>query len=290
MPDRLASYPPREPTRNTYAMILAGGRGSRLGRLTDERAKPAVPFGGSFRIIDFTLSNCVNSGIRQIGVATQYKAQSLIQHLKGGWSFLNGRFNEFVDVLPAQQRVQDHWYQGTADAVYQNLDLLRRSEAEFVLVLAGDHVYKMDYSRLIAAHARSGADMTVACLETSISEARAFGVMGVDADWRITCFAEKPALPAPIPGRPDAALVSMGIYAFNAAFLYEQLIRDAADRTSSHDFGKDLIPHLVPRFRVFAHRFEDSCVRSSAGAPYWRDVGTLDAYWAARAVSDRGES
>jgi len=281
MPDSLLFEHSRRPTQNAYAMILAGGRGSRLGRLTDERAKPALPFGGSFRIIDFALSNCVNSGIRQIGVATQYKAQSLIEHLKSGWSFLNGRFNEFVDVLPAQQRVDDHWYKGTADAVYQNIHVLRRNDPNLILVLAGDHVYKMDYAKLIAAHANSGADMTVACLEAPIDEARAFGVMGVGADWRITRFVEKPAVPDPIPGRPDAALVSMGIYVFNAPFLYEQLNRDAANRASSHDFGKDLIPYLVPRFRVFAHRFEECCIRSSAGAPYWRDVGTLDAYWAA---------
>ncbi len=281
MPDSLPFERTRGPTQNTYAMILAGGRGSRLGRLTDQRAKPAVPFGGNFRIIDFTLSNCVNSGIRQIGVATQYKAQSLIQHLKSGWSFLDGRFNEFVDVLPAQQRVKDDWYEGTADAVYQNLDLLRRGDPEFILILAGDHIYKMDYAKLIAAHADNCADMTTACLETSIDEARAFGVVGVDADRRITRFAEKPAIPDAIPGRPDTALVSMGVYVFNAAFLYEQLNRDAANLESSRDFGKDLIPYLVPRFRLFAHRFEDSCIRSSAGGPYWRDVGTLDAYWAA---------
>ena len=197
-------------------MVLAGGRGSRLGQLTDNRAKPAVPFGGKFRIIDFALSNCVNSRIRRIGVATQYKAQSLIQHLKCGWSFLDGRFGEFVDVLPAQQRLEDHWYRGTADAVYQNLDLLRRSEPELVLVLAGDHIYKMDYGRLIEAHLNKSADMTAACLETSIGEARAFGVMGIDADRRIVRFTEKPARPEPIPGRLDTALVSMGIYVLSA--------------------------------------------------------------------------
>ncbi len=200
-------------------------------------------------------------------MATQYKAQSLIQHLKSGWSFLNGRFNELIDVLPAQQRVKDDFYEGTADAVYQNLDLLRRGDPEFVLILAGDHIYKMDYAKLIAAHADSGADMTVACLETSIDEARAVGVVGVDADRRIARFAEKPAVPDAIPGRPDTALVSMGVYVFNTPFLYEQLNRDAANRESSRDFGKDLIPYLVPRFRLFAHRFEDSCIGSSAGAP-----------------------
>src|SRR5271166_2977510 len=216
MLDRLIST--TSTTQATYAMVLAGGRGSRLGQLTDNRAKPAVPFGGKFRIIDFVLSNCVNSGIRRIGVATQYKAQSLIQHLKGGWGFLDGRFGEFVDVLPAQQRLEDHWYRGTSDAVYQNLDLLRRSGPELVLVLAGDHIYKMDYGQLIAAHLRNSADMTVACLETSICEAQAFGVMGIDEDRRIIRFKEKPASPDPIPGRPDTALVSMGIYIFSAPF------------------------------------------------------------------------
>jgi len=267
--------------KSTYAMILAGGRGTRLSQLTDWRAKPAVPFGGKFRIIDFPLSNCVNSGIRRIGVATQYKAQSLIQHIHRGWSFLDGRFNEFIDVLPAQQRVEDHWYKGTADAVYQNLDLLRDSNPEYVLILAGDHVYKMDYRQLIARHAAAGADMTIACLDVPIAQARAFGVIGVDGDWQIVRFREKPADPDPIPGRSDVVLASMGIYVFNAAFLYEQLFRDASDPDSSHDFGKDLIPYLVPRFRVFAQRFEDSCVRSPGGIPYWRDVGTVDAYWEA---------
>jgi glucose-1-phosphate adenylyltransferase len=275
MPDSLSST--TRATQATYAMVLAGGRGSRLGQLTDNRAKPAVPFGGKFRIIDFALSNCVNSGIRRIGVATQYKAQSLIQHLKSGWSFLDGRFGEFVDVLPAQQRLEDHWYRGTADAVYQNLDLLRRTGPELVLILAGDHIYKMDYGRLIESHLDKSADMTVACLETPIGQARAFGVMGIDADWRIFRFTEKPARPESIPGRPETALVSMGIYLLSAPFLYEQLARDAADAESSHDFGKDLIPYAVPRFRVFAHPFAESCI----GSPYWRDVGTLDAYWEA---------
>ena len=261
----------------TYAIVLAGGRGSRLGQLTDHRAKPAVPFGGKFRIIDFALSNCVNSGIRRIGVATQYKAQSLIQHVKSGWSFLDCRFGEFVDVLPAQQRLEDRWYQGTADAVCRNLDLLRRSGPDLVLVLAGDHIYKMDYGRLIESHLDKSADMTVACLETPIAEARAFGVMGIDEDWRILRFTEKPARPESIPGHPEKALVSMGIYVLSAPFLYEQLARDAADAESSHDFGKDLIPYAVPRFRVFAHPFAESCI----GSPYWRDVGTLDAYWEA---------
>jgi glucose-1-phosphate adenylyltransferase len=276
---RQLSIPVGDPAANTYAMILAGGRGSRLHQLTDWRAKPAVPFGGKFRIIDFPLSNCVNSGIRQIGIATQYKAQSLIQHIQRGWSFLDGRFNEFIDILPAQQRVQDHWYKGTADAVYQNLDLMSDSNPEHVLILAGDHVYKMDYRRLIAYHAQVGADVTVACVELPLADASGFGVMGVDEEGRVVRFREKPEDPDPLPGRPDLALVSMGIYVFSADFLIEQLIHDAADPASSHDFGKDIIPYLVPRFRVFAQPFEQSCVRSPGGAPYWRDVGTLDAYW-----------
>jgi len=268
-------------TRETYALILAGGRGSRLLGLTDWRAKPAVPFGGKFRIIDFPLSNCVNSGIRRIGVATQYKAQSLIQHIQRGWSFLDGRMKEFVDILPAQQRIVDTWYKGTADAVYQNLDILRDYDPKYMLILAGDHIYKMDYGRMLAYHVAKSADLTVGCIEVPIDDARAFGVMSVDADERIVAFHEKPQSPTPMPGRPGVALASMGIYVFNTRFLYEQLIRDADEPRSSHDFGKDLIPHLVPRYRVYAHRFSDSCVASDGGEPYWRDVGTLDAYWEA---------
>jgi len=269
-------------TLNTIALILAGGRGSRLHQLTDWRAKPAVPFGGKFRIIDFPLSNCVNSGVRRIGVVTQYKAQSLIRHIQHGWSFLDGRFKEFVELLPAQQRtVEETWYQGTADAVFQNLDILRRHDAKYVLILGGDHIYKMDYSKLLAEHIEKGADMTVACLEIPLQEASAFGVMGVNDEWQVTSFAEKPEDPVPIPGQPETALVSMGIYVFNAAFLYEQLIRDHNADDSSHDFGKDLIPYLVSRYRVFAHRFLNSCVNMASGIPYWRDVGTVDAYWEA---------
>ncbi|MFN0314144.1 MAG: glucose-1-phosphate adenylyltransferase [Burkholderiales bacterium] len=266
-------------TKSAYALILAGGRGSRLKQLTDWRAKPAVPFGGKFRIIDFPLSNCVNSGIRRIGVATQYKSHSLIRHIQRGWSFMDGRMKEFIDLLPASQRVQEDWYQGTADAVYQNLDILKANDPAYVLILAGDHVYKMDYGRMLAYHVSKHADMTVACIEAPLEDAKSFGVMGVDEDWRIRTFEEKPAHPAPIPGRADVALASMGIYAFNANFLYEQLIRDAADPHSSHDFGKDLIPYLVPRHRVVAHRFQDSGVGVNHGLPYWRDVGTVDAYW-----------
>jgi glucose-1-phosphate adenylyltransferase len=269
-------------TSRTYALILAGGRGSRLMQLTDWRAKPAVFFGGKFRIIDFPLSNCVNSGIRRIGVATQYKSHSLIRHLQRGWSFLDGRLKEFIDLLPASQRVQEEqWYQGTADAVFQNLDILKTNEPEYVLILAGDHIYKMDYGRMLAYHVSIEADITVACVEVPLEDARAFGVMGVDEGMRVRAFAEKPANPAPIPGRPDRALASMGIYVFDARFLYEQLTRDALEPSSRHDFGKDIVPYLVPRYRVFAHRFQDSCVGMNDNRPYWRDVGTVDAYFEA---------
>jgi glucose-1-phosphate adenylyltransferase len=268
-------------TRNTFALILAGGRGSRLRQLTDWRAKPAVPFGGKFRIIDFPLSNCVNSGIRRIGVATQYKAQSLISHIQHGWGFLDGRFQEFVELLPAQQRIEETWYQGTADAVYQNIDILRRHNPEYVLILGGDHVYKMDYRKLLADHVEKSADMTVACVEIPVEESDSFGILSIDQDWRVTNFAEKPSNPTPVPGQPTKALASMGIYVFNASFLFEQLIRDHDEGNSSHDFGKDVIPYLVPLRRVSAHRFSDSCVNMASGVPYWRDVGTIDAYWEA---------
>ena len=268
--------------RATLAIILAGGRGTRLGRLTDWRAKPAVPFGGKFRIIDFPLSNCVNSGIRRSGICTQYKAQSLIRHVLQGWSFLDGRFGEFIELLPAQQRVTAEWYKGTADAVHQNLDILRRHDAQFVLILAGDHVYKMDYGKLVAEHVAKDADMTVGCVEVPLAEASSFGVMAVDEGLRVTAFQEKPIDPVADPGRSDSALASMGIYVFNARFLYEQLMRDADDPRSSHDFGKDIIPHLIQRgYRVVAHRLGDSCIMRGGGEPYWRDVGTIDAYWEA---------
>ncbi len=272
----------RNLARDTLAIILAGGRGSRLAELTDWRAKPALPFGGKFRVIDFALSNCVNSGIRRIGICTQYKAQSLIRHVQRGWSFLDGRFDEFVELLPAQQRVTADWYRGTADAVYQNIDILRRHRRKHVLILAGDHVYKMDYTRMLAEHAASGAAMSVACIEVPLADAGQFGVMTVDSNRRISDFDEKPAKPMPLPGRPDRVLASMGIYAFDEAFLYEQLIRDAEDPESSHDIGKDVIPRLVRSgLHVHAHRFQDSCVNVTKGEPYWRDVGTLDAYWEA---------
>jgi glucose-1-phosphate adenylyltransferase len=268
-------------TRSSFAFVLAGGRGSRLMQLTDWRAKPAVPFGGKFRIIDFTLSNCVNSGIRRIGVATQYKAHSLIKHLQRGWSFLDGRFFEFIDLLPAQQQIAENWYRGTADAVFQNLYLLRRYAPTYILILSGDHIYKMDYGRMLAEHVHNKADLSVACIDVPLSEASAFGVMSVNAEQRILGFAEKPPQPQAMPGRPDRSLASMGVYIFNAEFLFEQLIRDSDDPRSSHDFGKDVIPHIVSRYRAFAHSFKDSNVGVADGPPYWRDVGTIDAYWEA---------
>ncbi len=268
-------------TKNTLALVLAGGRGSRLMQLTDRRAKPAVPFAGKFRIVDFPLSNCMNSGIRRMAVLTQYKAHSLIRHIQRGWGFLDGRFDEFIDILPAQQRVEESWYKGTADAVFQNLDIVRSRNPQHILILAGDHIYKMDYGQMLAYHAEQQADMTVACLEVPLEDAKAFGVMAVDKTNRVVSFQEKPAHPEAMPGKPDVALASMGIYIFNAKFLYEQLVRDADEPHSSHDFGKDLIPYLVPRYRVFAHPFGESCVGAPGEVPYWRDVGTVDAYWEA---------
>lgn len=268
-------------TKNTVAIILAGGRGSRLKNLTDWRAKPAVQFGGKFRIIDFPLSNCINSGIRKINVATQYKAQSLIQHIQRGWGFLRGEFNEYVNIIPAQQRLGEEWYKGTEDAVYQNIDLLRENGGDYILVLAGDHIYKMDYGKMLATHARSNADMTIACINVPLEDAKGFGVLEVDENDRVVTFTEKPNDPKPMPGDPNKAFASMGIYIFNAKFLYEQLIRDADDRKSSHDFGQDIIPYVIKKYRVHAHRFTDSCVGAQGGNFYWRDVGTIDAYWEA---------
>lgn len=265
-------------TRNTLALILAGGRGSRLKHLTRWRSKPAVPFGGKFRIVDFPLSNCMNSGIRRIGVLTQYKAHSLILHVQRGWGFLRGEFGEFVELWPAQQRIESTWYTGTADAVYQNLDIIRNHDPDYLLVLAGDHIYKMDYGTMIAHHVESGADMTVACLEVDLETARGFGVMQVDEAHRVREFLEKPEHPQPIPGRKDVALASMGIYVFNKAFLYEQLIKDADTPSSSHDFGKDIIPGVLDKYRVVAYPFRD--VKSGRQA-YWRDVGTVDSFWEA---------
>ena len=265
-------------TRDTLALILAGGRGSRLKQLTMWRAKPAVPFGGKFRIVDFPLSNCINSGIRRIGVLTQYKAHSLIQHVQKGWGFLRGEFNEFVELLPAQQRIETSWYEGTADAVYQNLDIIRRHDPSYVVILAGDHIYKMDYGTMIAYHVENEADMTVGCLEVDLETAKAFGVMAVDDRGQVKSFSEKPDNPEPMPGRDNVALASMGIYVFNTAFLYEQLIKDADMPGSSHDFGKDIIPAVIDRYRVMAHPFRDPETGAQA---YWRDVGTIDSYWAA---------
>ncbi len=268
-------------TKNTVAIILAGGRGSRLKNLTDWRAKPAVQFGGKFRIIDFPLSNCINSGIRRINVATQYKAQSLIQHIQRGWGFLRGEFHEYVNIIPAQQRLAEEWYKGTADAVYQNIDILKENGGEYVLVLAGDHIYKMDYGKMLATHVTNNADMTIACINVPLDDAKGFGVVTVDDGDRVVDFAEKPNNPESIPGNATQAFASMGIYIFNAKFLYEQLIRDADSKSSSHDFGKDIIPHVIKKYRVQAHRFTDSCVGAQDNNYYWRDVGTIDAYWEA---------
>ena len=269
--------------RRTLALVLAGGRGSRLKQLTDRRAKPAVFFGGKFRIIDFALSNCLNSNIRRIAVLTQYKAHSLLRHLQMGWSFLRPEMNEFLDLLPAQQRLDEAtWYRGTADAVYQNFDILRAARPEFFVVLAGDHIYRMDYSNMLADMQARGADCIVACVEVPLAHASDFGVMAVDESMKIVDFLEKPPAPPSIPGKPDRALASMGIYAFSADFLYSELQRDHEDPKSSHDFGKDVIPNLVSRGLAAAHRFEDSCVKTTPDAEaYWRDVGTVDAYWAA---------
>ena len=268
-------------TKNTIDLILAGGRGSRLKDLTNWRAKPAVPFGGKFRIIDFPLSNCINSGVRRIGVVTQYNSHSLMRHIQRGWGFLSGEFNEYVDLLPAQQRAQQQWYKGTADAVFQNLDILRGGGAEYVLILAGDHIYKMDYGRMLATHVHNKADMTVACVNVPLEEAKSFGIVGVDAEDRVVEFQEKPDRPNPLPEEPNQALASMGIYVFNASFLYEHLIRDADDPHSRHDFGQDLIPYMIGKHRIYAHRFTESCVNATDGNYYWRDVGTVDAYWEA---------
>jgi glucose-1-phosphate adenylyltransferase len=269
--------------RRTIALVLAGGRGSRLKQLTDRRAKPAVFFGGKFRIIDFVLSNCLNSNIRRIAVLTQYKAHSLLRHLQMGWSFLRPEMNEFLDLLPAQQRLDEAtWYRGTADAVYQNVDILKAARAEFFVVLAGDHIYKMDYSNMLNDMRARGADCIVGCVEVPIALASDFGVMDVDPSMRIVNFLEKPREPPSIPGKPGVALASMGIYAFSADFLYSELQRDRDKPGSSHDFGKDVIPDLVSRGLAVAHRFEDSCVTTTPESePYWRDVGTVDAYWSA---------
>jgi len=267
--------------RSTYAVVLAGGRGTRLHQLTDWRAKPAVPFGGKHRIIDFALSNCVNSGVRRIGVLTQYKAHSLIQHIRRGWSFLDADLQEFIDILPAQQRIQNQWYQGTADAVFQNLDIIDVYSPRYILVLAGDHVYKMDYGVMIAEHEAAGAEVSVACIEVPLDQASSFGNVQVDDCDSIVRFKEKPMHPEPMPGSNNIALASMGIYLFNTQYLYKLLKADAARSDSSRDFGHDILPTLVERTKVRAHRYRNSCVNMVNGHPYWRDVGTVDAYWEA---------
>jgi glucose-1-phosphate adenylyltransferase len=269
--------------RDAMAYVLAGGRGSRLMELTDRRAKPAVPFAGKSRIIDFALSNAVNSGIRRIGVATQYKAHSLIRHMQRGWNFFRPERNEGFDILPASQRVsEDQWYAGTADAVYQNLDIILTSRPKYIVILAGDHIYKMDYELMLQQHVETRADVTIGCLEVPKMDATGFGVMHVDEKDHITAFVEKPKDPPTIPGNPDVALASMGIYVFETDFLAGLLRRDAADKKSSRDFGKDIIPYVVKNGKAVAHRFTKSCVRSELEATsYWRDVGTVDAYWSA---------
>src|SRR5450432_502826 len=275
---------PKEPlARHALAFVLAGGRGGRLMELTDRRAKPAVYFGGKSRIIDFALSNAMNSGIRRIAVATQYKAPRLIRHLQMGWNFFRPERNESFDILPASQRISEtNWYLGTADAVYQNIDIIEPHNAKFIVLLAGDHIYKMDYELMLQQHVEQGADVTIGCLEVPRAEASGFGVMHVDATDRILSFQEKPADPPAMPGRSDMALASMGIYVFDTRYLFDRLAEDAADSSSSHDFGRDLIPRLVAGAKAVAHPFERSCVRSTAEAPpYWRDVGTLDSYFAA---------
>ncbi len=267
--------------KRTVALVLAGGRGSRLKSLTDRRAKPAVYFGGKFRIVDFALSNCLNSGIRRIGVITQYKSHSLLRHVQRGWGFLKSEMNEFVDLLPAQQRTDDEsWYRGTADAVYQNQDIIASYRADYVVVLAGDHIYKMNYALMLADHVAKGRECTVGCIAVPRAQASDFGVMAVDENSNIVDFVEKPADPPAMPDNPDMSLASMGIYVFNARYLYKELERDLADPNSSHDFGKDIIPRAVRNGCAAAHPFSLSCVRNRSGEqPYWRDVGTIDAYW-----------
>jgi glucose-1-phosphate adenylyltransferase len=268
-------------TRDTLALVLAGGRGSRLYELTDWRAKPALYFGGKYRIIDFTLSNCLNSGIRRMGVLTQYKAHSLIRHLVHGWSWFQagGGNKEFVEILPASQRVGGEWYRGTADAIYQNLDIIRTHDPKYVLILSGDHIYKMDYGPFLAAHAEREADMTICCIEMPVEEAAGqFGVMTVDETGRIIAFDEKPEKPNSIPGNPGFCLASMGNYVFNTDFLYEQVIKDADTPGTQHDFGRNVIPSIIDDYQVYAYAFRDPDTGKQA---YWRDVGTLQAYWEA---------
>ncbi|MGB5324317.1 MAG: glucose-1-phosphate adenylyltransferase [Pseudomonadales bacterium] len=268
-------------TERAYAVVLAGGRGSRLRELTDYRAKPAVPFAGNLKIIDFALSNCVNSGIRRIAVLTQYKAQSLIRHVERGWSFLSPVLGEYVDVVPAQQQQGERWYTGTANAVWQNQGLMREAGPDHVLILGGDHVYKMDYSVMLAEHVASGRPVSVACHAVPLEQASDFGIMSIEEDGRVAAFSEKPENPVPLPDCKTHALASMGVYVFDTQFLLQELALDAADVNSSHDFGKDIIPALVSRGLVQAHQFINSCVNMDGNNPYWRDVGTIDAYWEA---------
>lgn len=264
--------------RDTLALVLAGGKGTRLGALTMNRVKPAVPFGGRFRIVDFALSNCINSGIRRIGVLTQYKAHSLIQHIQQGWNSFRAEFGEYVELLPAQQRVGEAWYAGTADAVRQNADIIRGHDPRFVLILGGDHVYKMDYGALLGFHVSRGADITVGCIPVPLEQAHAFGVMQVDAGGRVLEFAEKPTHPSPMPDAPGLALASMGIYVFNAAFLLQRLAADAENADSSHDFGHDIVPRALRDCAVYGYPFHDPATGKPA---YWRDVGDVDSYWRA---------
>jgi glucose-1-phosphate adenylyltransferase len=272
----------RRITQRSMAFVLAGGRGSRLHELTDRRVKPAVYFGGKTRIVDFALSNAMNSGIRKMAVATQYKAHSLIRHCQRGWSFFRAERNEFLDILPASQRMnENNWYRGTADAVTQNIDIVDSYGVDYIIILAGDHIYKMDYEVMLRQHAESGADVTIGCLTVPRMEATAFGVMATDATGRITSFLEKPKDPPGMPDDPTKALASMGIYVFSWKFLRELLLKDNDDTNSSHDFGMDLIPDIVKNGKAMAHRFDDSCVRSPGAPAYWRDVGTVDAFWEA---------
>ncbi|RID93431.1 glucose-1-phosphate adenylyltransferase [Gemmobacter lutimaris] len=279
----MKARPNQRLSSQAMAFVLAGGRGSRLKELTDRRAKPAVYFGGKTRIIDFALSNALNSGVRKMAIATQYKAHSLIRHMQRGWNFFRAERNEYLDILPASQRVDESkWYLGTADAVAQNIDIVDSYGVKYVIILAGDHIYKMDYEIMLVQHVATGADVTIGCLTVPKAEATAFGVMHVDVDGRITDFLEKPKDPPTIPGDPAHSLASMGIYVFNWDFLRDLLLKDAEDPNSSHDFGNDLIPDIVKNGKAMAHRFSESCVTTGLeDEPYWRDVGTIDAFWQA---------
>ncbi|HHR6129332.1 TPA: glucose-1-phosphate adenylyltransferase [Providencia alcalifaciens] len=273
----------KELPSNTVALILAGGKGSRLKALTQKQPKPSLHFGGKFRIIDFTLSNCINSGIYRVGILTQYYSHHLIQHIQHSWSFLNGKTNEFIEIFPAQQKqdVED-WYQGTADAIFQNLDVISQYQAKYIIVLAGDHIYKMDYSRMLLDHVEKGSQCTVACIEVPCGQASEFGIMDINDDEQIINFIEKPQFPPTMPGKPYAALASMGVYVFDAQYLYQLLAEEQQQQNTQHDFGKNLIPKAVQQGKAWAHPFSRSCVYSDfnvGSSPYWRDVGTIDAYW-----------